>query len=182
MFQRALVVFENHKVLSQAVDYARELAKRMDCEITLLMLVEMAFLDLPLLGKKRNEVTGLEEQARVVLPDLVARLIREGVTVTAALRVGEPAQELVKFLAERPPFQVIVWGSSEELPETGRGGRPHWLAKVAGALECPLLTVQSRQRPLDIAPAAEEGAGRQPINSNTGRSKAAGNRGRQQGV
>lgn len=182
MFQRALVVFENQTVLSQAVDYARELSKRMDCGVTFLMLVEMAFLDRPQLGKKRSEVTGLEEQARGVLRELADRLIKEGVTVSAALRVGDPAQELVKFLAERPPFQVIVWGSSEELPEAGKSGSSHWLAKVAGALECPLLTVQTRQRPLESAPAAEEAAEGEPIDPNEGRPKAAGNRGRQQGV
>jgi nucleotide-binding universal stress UspA family protein len=181
MFQRALVVFENQTVLRQAVDYARELAKRMDCEVTFLMLVEMAFLDRPLLGKKRSEVIGLEEMARGVMRELVAGFIKEGLTVSAALRVGDPAQEMIKFLAESPPFQVIVWGSGEELPDAGKGGRSHWLTKVAGALECPLLTVQPRQRPLESVP-ARESAGEQPMDLHTGRSKTAGNRGRQQGV
>jgi hypothetical protein len=182
MFQRALVVFENQNVLSQAVDYVRELAKRMDCEVTLLMLVEMAFLDDPLLGKKRHEVIDLEERARRVLREQVTGLIGDGVTVAAALRVGDPAQELVKFLAEHPPFQVMVWGSGQELPEAGKGGRSHWLSKVAGALECPLLTVQTRQRPLESAPAAKGAAGERPMSSNPGRAKAAASRGRQQGV
>jgi nucleotide-binding universal stress UspA family protein len=153
----------------------------MDCEVTFLMLVEMAFLDKPQLGQKRHEVIGLEERARGVLRDLVAGLIQDGLTVSAALRVGDPAQEMVKFLAESPPFQVIVWGSGDELPDAGKGGRSHWLTKVAGALECPLLTVQPRQRPLESAPGAEN-AGERGMDLHTGRSKAAGNRGRQQGV
>jgi hypothetical protein len=184
MFQRALVVFENQNVLSQAVDYIRELARRMDCEVTLLMLVEMSFLDRPLLGMKRSEVIGQEEQARKVLGELVARLIGDGVTVAAALRVGDPAQELVKFLAEHPPFQVVVWGSGQELPESARAGRAHWLSKVAGSLECPLITVQTRQRPLGDPPAAAGAAGtagRRPMASNPGRARAV-VRARQQGA
>lgn len=145
MFQRVLVVFENQRVMPQAVAYARELARRMDCEVSLLMLVEMSFLDSGVLGSKRHQVSDLEERAGEALRDLVAGLIAAGVAVSAALRVGDPAQELVKFLAERPPFQVLVWGSGSKLPETGRGGRGHWLAKVAASLECPLLTVRAKE-------------------------------------
>ena len=144
MFQRALVIFENQLVLPQAVAYARELARRMDCEVSLLMLVEMSFLDSAVLGSKRHQVSDLEERAGAVLRELMAGLVADGITVSAAVRVGDPAQELVKFLAERPPFHVLVWGSSPELPEAGRGGRGHWLAKVAASLECPLLTVQTK--------------------------------------
>lgn len=144
MLQRALVIFENQQVLPQALAYARQLARRMDCEVSLLMLVEMSFLDSAVLGSKRHQVSGLEERAGAVLREMVAGLIAEGVTVSAALRVGDPAQELLKFLAERPPFQVLVWGSSSRLPEAGRGGRGHWLARVAASLECPLWSVQGK--------------------------------------
>ncbi len=151
MFQRALLIFENQQVLPQAVAYARELARRMDCEVSLLMLVEMSFKDSALLGSKRHRVSDLEERAGVVLRELVAGLIAQGVTISAAVRVGDPAQELLKFLAERPPFHVLVWGSGPVLPEAGRGGRGHWLAKVAASLECPLLSVQSKSASPDPA-------------------------------
>jgi len=170
-----LIVLENEEVCRQAVDYARELAGRMGAEVTLLMLVEMALLDRGALGRKRSALNELDERAGRLLAEIGAEFLREGIATSAALRVGDPAQELVKFLAERPPFQVAIWGSGQELPAPARR---HWLAKAAGALECSLLAVQARQRPQASAPAAEA-AGEQPTVSNTGRSKPAGDRKRQ---
>lgn len=142
MLRRVLVVLENEEVCRQAVDYARELAARMGAEVTLLMLVEMPLLDHGALGHKRNALSELDERVGRLLAELGAEFLREGVTAGAALRVGDPAQELVKFLAERPPFQVAIWGSSQELPAPARR---HWLAKAADTLECPLWTVSSRR-------------------------------------
>ena len=48
MLWRALLVFENEKVSDKALIYTRELALRMDSEVTLLMLVEMPFQDGPI--------------------------------------------------------------------------------------------------------------------------------------
>ena len=143
MFQRVLVVFENESVCKKAVDYARELAQRMDAEVTLLMLAEMAFLDTTWLGSRRSAISELDERAGKLLAGLAADFLRAGVSASVALRVGDPGQELLKFLAERPPFQVVIWGSSEDLAGSGR--RVHWLSKAAGSLECPLWTVSSRR-------------------------------------
>lgn len=145
MFKRALVVFENERISSEAVLYARELALRMDAEVTLLMLIEMSFLDQAWLGSKRNAISDVEERVGALMSEHLEGLMKAGVTVSAALRVGDPAQELVKFLAERSPFQVVIWGSGLELPEGSGGKRGHWLGKVRPALECPLLSVGARQ-------------------------------------
>ncbi len=143
MFKRVLVVLENERVCHKAVDYARELAQRMDAEVTLLMVVEMAFLDTTWLGSSRSAISELDERAGELLAGLSAEFLAVGVATSAALRVGDPGQELLKFLAERPPFQVAIWGSSEDLAGCGR--RAHWLAKAAGSLDCPLWTVSSRR-------------------------------------
>ena len=142
MLQRMLVVIENEDVSQEAVDYARELARRMDVEVTLLMVAEMAFLDTTWLGSKRSAISELDERAGALLSGLSAEFLKEGIATSAALRVGDPAQELAKFLAERPPFQAIIWGSGESLPG---GPRNHWIARAAQALECPLWTVSSRR-------------------------------------
>lgn len=141
MFQRILVVLENEQVFQQAIDHARELAQRMDAEVTLLMVVEMAFMDRTWLGGKRNAINELEQRAGRLLAGISADFLEAGVATSAALRAGDPAQELIKFLAERPPFQVAIWGSHQELPG---GPKRHWMAKVASSLECPLWTVGSR--------------------------------------
>jgi nucleotide-binding universal stress UspA family protein len=147
MFQRILVIFENEKICGQALSYSRELALRMDSEVALVMLVEMTFLDRAFLGSKRNAIRGLESRMREILANLSSEFLREGISVSAALRVGDAAQELLKFLAERPPFQAVIWGSSEDLPDGGQSRRTHWMAKVAPSLECPLLGVTSKVKP-----------------------------------
>lgn len=145
MFKRALVVFENERVSPEAVLYARELALRMDAEVTLLMLIEMSFLDQAWLGSKRNAISDVEERVGALMSEHLENLMKAGVTVSAALRVGDPAQEFIKFLAERSPYQAVIWGSGKELPE---GAPTHWMVKAASSLECPLWTVDSRGTPV----------------------------------
>ena len=147
MFQRILVIFENEKICRQALSYSRELALRMDSEVALLMLVEMTFLDRAFLGSKRNAIQGLESRMREILGNLSSGFLREGISVSTALRVGDAAQELLKFLAERPPFQAVIWGSSEVLPDGSQSRRTHWMGKVAPSLECPLLGVTGKVKP-----------------------------------
>jgi len=149
MLKRNLVIFEDEKVCPQALTYARELALRMDSETTLLMLVEMAFKNRSFLGSKRSAIKELEKRIGDLLAGLSADFLNEGLAVSAALRVGDPAQELLKFLAERPPYQVIIWGSDEVLPEGSPWRRGHWMGKVAGTLECPVYTVGSRAQAAD---------------------------------
>ena len=144
MFQRILIVFENEKVCNDSLTYARELALRMDSDVTLLMLVEMAFKDRSYLGRKRNAISHIEKRMGKMLSNLATRFFKEGIAVSEALRVGNSAEELIKFLAGKPPFQALVWGSSESLPEGGQFPKGHWIRKIASTLECPLLTVSSR--------------------------------------
>jgi nucleotide-binding universal stress UspA family protein len=143
MLQRVLVVMENEGIRPPAIDYARELALRLDAEVTLLMVVEMAILDKSWLGSKRSAISGLDQRVGRQLSDIASELLKSGISASVALRVGDPAQEFVKFLAERPPFQSVIWGSGDHLPEDK--GR-HWISRVADSLECPLWTVSSRNR------------------------------------
>lgn len=145
MFQRILIIFENESVCRKALSYARDLAMRMDAEVTLLMLVEMAFLDRPLVGSKRSAMRDLELRIGRTLGELSSDFLKKGIPVSAALRVGDGAQELLKFLAERSPFQALIWGSSEDLPEGSQQRKSHWIRKVLDHLECPLLAVSSRE-------------------------------------
>lgn len=145
MLRRALVVFENEKVSTEALVYARELALRMDCEVTLLMLVDMAFQDRLNLAPKRTAIVEIEQRMGKVLSECSAEFLKKGIVISAALRMGVPGQELLKFLAERPPFQVVIWGGREDVSEGGPMLRNHWISKVAGKLECPLITVTNRE-------------------------------------
>ena len=144
MFKRVLVVFENEKVCREAVRYARELALRMDSEVTFLMLVEISFPDRSFLGSQRNVLHSLEDRVGKMLSNFSSEFFKDGIETSIALRVGNPTQEFLKFLAEREPFQAVIWGSGEELPENCQLPKNHWLAKVITTLECPLLTVSSK--------------------------------------
>ena len=152
MLRRALVVFENEKVSDKALVYARELALRMDSEVTLLMLVEMPFQDRVNLGPKRTAIKEIEKRMGQVLSERSADFLKKGIEISAALRIGKPLEELLKFLAERPPFQVVIWGSSDDLPEGGRLRKSHWIGKVAETLECPLLAVSGGGLPAHGSP------------------------------
>ncbi|MEZ4549793.1 MAG: universal stress protein [Desulfobacterales bacterium] len=144
MFRNILLVFENERIFPEALVYAREFARRIDAKVTLLMIVPMSFAGRTVIGPKRNTIRNIESRGGKILSDCLPAFIQEGIEVNSALKIGDPAQELMKFLADRPPFQSIVWGSGRDLPDKGRNGQRHWMAGVVGSLECPLLTVSKR--------------------------------------
>jgi hypothetical protein len=119
----------------------------MDSEVTFLMLIEMAFKNHGLLVSKRMAISEAEKRSGRTLREISGGFITKGITVSVAIRVGEPAQELVKFLAERPPYQALIWGSSEALPLQGSSERRHWITRVVNTLECPIFTVSSKEHP-----------------------------------
>ena len=144
MFRRILVIFEDEKVSEQALVYSRELAVRMDSEVSLLVLVEMEFKRGSTLETRRKTINRIKTQMGEKLTLLSSEFVKKGVSVSVAIRVGDPAQELLKFLAERMPFQTIIWGSAEELPVAHPSSTSHWIRKVTDALECPIFTVKSK--------------------------------------
>lgn len=144
MFSNILVIFENQKILPEALVYTREFAMRIDAKVTLLMIVPMLFAGRIAISPKRNTIRNIEIKAGEILSDSLQYFIQQGIEVNSALKLGDPAQELMKFLADRPPFQSIIWGSGHDLPDRGKGTQRHWISKIVGSLECPLLTVSKR--------------------------------------
>ncbi|RJQ70179.1 MAG: universal stress protein [Desulfobacteraceae bacterium] len=141
MFRNILILFENHQVCSEALTYGREFAARMDARVTFLMLKHMRFAGRTLLVSKRSALSRSEDKAAQILSQAAEPFIQHGLEVSSAFRVGEPAQELLKFLADRQPFQAIIWGSAMDLPAKG-----HWIGRVSIHMECPLLTVSKKGR------------------------------------
>jgi hypothetical protein len=87
---------------------------------------------------------GVWQWADKMSNDLSSVFLHHGISVNATLRVGEPGGELLKFLAERPPFRVIIWGSDDTLPKQYPDGRAHWMLEVTKVLECPIYAVSQR--------------------------------------
>ena len=139
-----LVIFENEQVVPDALHYARAFALRINARVTFLMLVYMSFSGSNLLAVKRLDLKKTGTRVNRLLSECSAPFLANGLNVNSALRIGDPAQELLKFLADRPPFQAIIWGSSQDLPFAYRSSERHWLGRVTKSLECPLLTVKKR--------------------------------------
>jgi nucleotide-binding universal stress UspA family protein len=139
MFRDILILFDNQEICPEALDYAREFALRMDARVTLLMLARMSFLGRTFLDSKRADLSRIEDSAARLLSQSSEIFIQAGIEVGSAFKVGEPAQELLKFLADHPPFQAIIWGSGPDLP-----GRGHWIGRATGKMECSLLTVSKK--------------------------------------
>lgn len=139
MLRDILILFDNQKICTEALTYAREFALRMDARVTFLMLAAMNFSGSVPIGSKRTALSRMENNAACVLTHCSQPFIQQGIEVASVFRVGDPAQELLKFLADRPPFQSIIWGSDMDLP-----GKGHWIAKVFTTMECPLLAVRKK--------------------------------------
>lgn len=146
MKNEMLMVFEDEQVYPEALIYAREYALRTDATVNFLMIVAMSFSTLEALGAKRNTLHKIEARVGKLLAELTETFIQKGLEVSSALKIGDPSQELLKFLADRPSFQAIVWGSGQDFPATGKNRTKHWLQNLAGNLECPLLTVTKRTK------------------------------------
>ncbi|MCK9174421.1 MAG: universal stress protein [Desulforhopalus sp.] len=144
MFRNILLLFENDNILAEALVYVRELAIRTDAAVTLLILVPMSFTGHTLIGPRRSLVQDIEIRMGKCLSESLQPFIQSGIEVNSALKIGDPAEELMKFLADHPPFQSLVWGSDRQLPDSGRKPGRHWISKVLGNLECSLLTVSKR--------------------------------------
>jgi hypothetical protein len=108
------------------------------------MLVALRSSDASSLGNARNVLHTARQQAGKLLDAISEEFTGHHIAVNTALRVGDPKRELIKFLAERPPFSVVIWGSDESLPKQDPYGHPHWMEEAAETLECPLYAVSHK--------------------------------------
>jgi hypothetical protein len=139
MFRDIIIIFDDLKTCAEALAYGREFASRMDARTTLLMLIPMRFAGGTRLVSQRSVLNRIEGRAADLLSHALTPFLQQGLEVSSAIRVGEPGQELLKFLADRPPVQAMIWGSGTDLP-----GKGHWIARATGNMECPLLTVSKK--------------------------------------
>jgi len=146
MNHELLIIFDNEQIFPEALTYTWEYAMRTDARVHFLMLVAMSFSAIDLPGVKRNALRKIEARAGNLLAQLTEIFIQKGIETSSALRIGDPYQELLKFLADRPLFQAIIWGSGEDIPCAGKKKGKHWICNIAANLECPLLTVSRRSK------------------------------------
>lgn len=142
MNHRNLVLFESHRICSEAVIFAREYCLRMGKGAALLMLIPMTAVSA---SEGRRTIQEVELKATAILKGVTVTLSTSNVDVIESVHIGTPKVELLKYLADEPPFNIVIWGSDKALPHHTPFGRHHWMSEIAGNLECPLYSVSNRQ-------------------------------------
>lgn len=135
-----MVLSDCPAVREEAIKYAIGLAGRLDAFVVLLFVLSRDE------GASSPEARAEYETAGQSAKAFHERIERAGLSVESEIRLGEPASEFLKFLAGVGMFQAIVWGGGEEV--IGRSGRParsHWLEKVRGLLECPVVAPSKKR-------------------------------------
>ena len=141
-----MVICEPLSLREEAVQYSIELAKRMETGLVFLMILPLTKSEFttrvpnaPLL-----ENDELEDQIKRELTTAMDQAQKAGLKAEAVVKMGEPASELMKFLAQQGSFQAIVWGG-KDIPRHKKSlHKDHWLAKIQEELECPLLIPAGR--------------------------------------
>lgn len=132
-----LLVLEDGAFHAESVYYAINLAKRIDCSISVLMLAANAECD----------SEGLNSEQGIVKKILKA-IRAEKVNVQAKIRYGDKASEFLKHLAGSPSFAATVWGGKEEFV-AGRNKikKKHWFSKIKANIRCPVVrpTIKDRK-------------------------------------
>ena len=129
-----LLVLENGIAEEAKVRYAMELARRMDCRVSLLMLVP-------------NETAGGNGEGQQVFSEAVKQLETEDLSGNHDIRYGDKASELIKYIAAAPTLAAIIWGSDGDIV-TGRRRKKseHWFEKVRPHIHAPIVTPKTRAK------------------------------------
>ncbi|MBU1170906.1 MAG: hypothetical protein KKD44_15205 [Proteobacteria bacterium] len=135
--QRHLVlVLENGVADESIIHYSLKLAKRMDCAISVLMLVSY---------DKENHAQA--DMGKRVLLHAEEIIKKEGIRVDHEIRQGDKASEFLKYIAVAPTIAAIIWGSDEKIV-TGRRRKKseHWFEKVRPHITYPIVTPRTRAK------------------------------------
>ena len=137
-FKKILIPVDFSPHSNHALRYARVLAERFDCELTLMHVVVTDTLNV--IEHRR----ALETIATTLLENLRAELEEHGLAVSTVLVTGTPYREILKH-AEREHMDLIVMGTH------GRTGVEHLLIgsvaeRIVRLSPCPVLTVRPPTR------------------------------------
>ena len=134
MESRIMVLFESASIRRESLRYSIELAKRMNSNLILLVILS--------LESRRNASNGIKAiikrgaQAKASLKKHIETIQNEGISVETTVRIGNPRSELVKYLAETGRFEIIVWGGGPDMMKR----KDHWLVRMKDVLKCPVVT------------------------------------------
>jgi hypothetical protein len=136
MSGKAMVLFDSLSIREDAVQYSIELAKRMDYSLVILVVLALDSEDV----RYPND---FEVRVREALEGPMMSAGQAGISVEAEIRMGDPASELMKFLAGLRSVDTIIWGGHLDMG-THRLNKAHWFTRMKDTLECPVV-VPSRK-------------------------------------
>jgi len=134
MKSQIMLLFDSASIRRESLLYSIELAKRMDSNLTLLVLLPFEVCTAASNGIKPMIKRGV--QAQELLNSHIDTIKSAGLSVEAAVRIGNPRSELLKYIAEAGRFETIVWGARPDLMKK----KDHWLVRMQDTLECPVVT------------------------------------------
>jgi hypothetical protein len=125
-----LLVLEDNVFRAESIDYATNLAKRIDCSVSVLMLID----------NPDDENSQLDSEQGVM--DIILKMLNtSSVNAQGTIRHGDKASGLIKHLAAYSSFDAIIWGGKEEIVSKRNLKKPdHWLAKVRSTIRCPIVS------------------------------------------
>ena len=137
MSKKILVLFDDWGIGREALRYGHALARRMEGELHLLLLLSTHV-------EPDADPDTLARRGRDVLMEHAEQL-DGNVPVECHVRVGDVRSELCKFLAQNGRPDTAVWGGDPSTIHTrAGGGTGHWTASIGDDLGCSLVAARKR--------------------------------------
>ena len=131
-----MIISDSFSMRPEAVQYSIELAKRMNYTLNFLILLPF---DIDEISKFESDfVYELENRAKKTLLIPMKSAREAGLNTEAEVRIGNPASELMKFLAKSKTIETLVWGGVPELSNYKKE-KTHWLVRIKDSLECSIV-------------------------------------------
>lgn len=123
---------EDETFRADSICYAVNLAKRIDCSISVLMLLPNA----------NDDSENVKSKPKRNCIETVLDMIREEeINTQGTSRYGDKASGLLKHLTTYPSFEAIIWGGKEEIASKHNIKRSdHWLTKIRSSIRCPVIS------------------------------------------
>jgi hypothetical protein len=140
MERKILLLFDSMDIRDEVVRFAMTLAARMGAGVIMLLLIRSQFETDGAAGTDAQRIQALYAGGEAAMKPWLQAMALEDVPATGILRVGEPASELLKFLAEGHDFDTVVWGGDKKIlgerrPRLGE----HWMARIMDKLGRPMV-------------------------------------------
>lgn len=135
-----LLLFEDMDIKIEVIDYAIKLIKRIDMNIKVLLLLKLDFMIRN--GGKEDliRIQELKTKGEHALAPYIDICKHQNIHIRSTVMVGDPASELLKFIAQHRTLHSVIWGGEHEIFSLTKWRlQNHWMAQIKDKLGCPLI-------------------------------------------